>query len=418
MNPIPPPIDPAPLTNASAGVTVHNPGGLSATSHGPETITELISARARELGFVAVGVSGVARFEHAAEALERWRERGFAGEMSYLLNPKERADVAALLPGVRSVVVVAWPYPIQIAPSAKDSQEDGARDSPLVGSVAQYAQGEDYHSLIKRKLRQLADDCANWVGRTVRARACVDTAPLLEREAASRAGLGFIGKNTLMILPRIGSGVVLGELLLDVAVTPSEQPSANAHCGRCTACLSACPSQAFPEPFVLDARRCVAYLTIELSGPIPRDLRSKVGTRVFGCDVCQQVCPHNRGPANRQSATSAFSQGTVDLVAVLEQRSGDYRRLVRGTALTRASRDRLARNAVVALGNTGDSRAIPPLCRALASHPNWVVRSHAAWALGRLGGPIAQLALEGALLDADAHVQEEAQLALQELKVH
>jgi epoxyqueuosine reductase len=374
-----------------------------------------IAAAALELGFAKVGFAPIERFDEAAERLRSWLANGYHGVLSYL-EGEDRADPARLLPGAKTLVAVALSYAEPASGVPLRSQRDGRA---LSGSVARYARGEDYHLVMKQKLAALAERCSEILGRAVLSRACVDTAPLLEHEVARRAGLGFTAKSTLTIVPGVGSYVLLGELLLDVELPPSEPVAAG--CGSCRACLDACPTGAFVGAHVLDARRCISYLTIENQGPIPRELRGRLGTRVFGCDVCQEVCPFNASRAPRPRAPELTPRSTlavVDLVALLELGAAGYRKLVRRSALRRVSRDTLARNAAVALGNTRDARAAEPLARALAAHPSALVRSHAAWALGELG-PLAESArgaLEGASGDPDPLVREEARLGLERLE--
>jgi len=222
----------------------------------------------------------------------------------------------------------------------------------------------------------------------------VDTAPLLEREAARRAGIGFTAKSTLTIAPGLGSYILLGELLTDLELAPSE-PIASS-CGSCRACLDACPTAAFVDAYTLDARRCISYLTIELQGAIPRALRPLIGRWVFGCDICQEVCPFNHSPKPRPSEPELAPRRSLtdpDLVELLQITSSAYRRFVRGTALKRISRHRLQRNAAVALGNTRSPAAAEPLARALLSNPSPLVRAHCAWALGQIGTEVARSAL-------------------------
>jgi epoxyqueuosine reductase len=273
----------------------------------------------------------------------------------------------------------------------------------LGGQIARYARGPDYHRVMLDKLRTLADACATAAGRPILARPCVDSAPLLERAVAVEAGVGFVGRNTMTIVPGHGSRVVLGELLLDLALDPD--PPLQRDCEECSSCVVACPTGALVGPHRLVARRCISYLTIEFVGVIPRELRAPIGTRVFGCDACQDVCPYNDGrsedgdPGPELPAHGWTTQ--PDLSALLELGSSAHRRLVRGTCLGRVSRNRLARNAAVALGNTGDVRAVAPLARALADHTSSLVRAHAAWALGRIGGEAAITALGRVLRDGD-----------------
>jgi epoxyqueuosine reductase len=369
-----------------------------------------IRQRALDLGFARVGFAAAEPFDAARVRLRAWLEAGFEGDMAYLGEGEDRADPQALLPGVKTIVSVALPY--GGAPVALRRSRD--RDEPLVGKVARYAVGDDYHRVLKDKLALLADACSRIVGRPVSSRSCVDTAPLLERDAAARAGIGFVGKSTLVIAPGLGTYFLLGELLLDVAIDPSAPVAAA--CGRCTACLDACPTGAFVGPHVLDARRCISYLTIETKGPMPAELRTLVGTRVFGCDVCQDVCPFNASETPRPRAPELAPRPSLDapdLLNLLELSASGYRKLVRRSALRRVGKPQLQRNAAVALGNAGDPRAIPALVRSLGLDPSSLVRAHVAWALGQLGGPEAEAALEKARAgDADSGVRDEADNAL------
>ncbi len=383
---------------------------------GPPTqrlVAEQIAAAALELGFARVGFAPVTPFDEAASRLRTWLASGYHGELSYLEDGEARADPRALLPEAKTLVAVALSYAEPPKPVPLRADREGPA---LAGSIARYARGEDYHLVMKEKLAALAERCASIIGRPLATRACVDTAPLLEHEVARRAGIGFSAKSTLTIVPGLGSYVVLGELLLDLELPASEPLKAG--CGGCRACLDACPTGAFVSAHVLDARRCIAYLTIENAGPIPRELRARIGTRVFGCDVCQEVCPFNASSAPRPRAPELLPRtplAVVDLVALLELGAAGYRKLVRRSALRRVTRDTLARNAAVALGNTRDARAVAPLERALGTHRSALVRAHAAWALGALGelAASARPRLERAAeADLDADVREEARLAL------
>jgi epoxyqueuosine reductase len=240
-------------------------------------------------------------------------------------------------------------------------------------------------------------------------RVYVDTGPVLERDLAARAGLGWIGKNTMLLHPGLGSYFFIGVILTTAVLAPdSALPD---RCGTCTRCLEACPTGAFPEPYVLDARRCISYLTIEHRGSIPRDLREGLGTLAFGCDICQDVCPWNRrAPITREAAFAARDvPALTELVALGDE---EYGRRLRGSPLRRARRRGLARSAAVALGNAGDPSALPALTAAL-DDADPEVRSHAAWALGRLGGEAARAALEAAQVrETDAEVRRELTIAL------
>jgi epoxyqueuosine reductase len=354
---------------------------------------------ARELGFHRAAIVPIEP-PRRHELYAGWLADGCHGEMTYLAAPDHvasRRDLRELLAAARSLVVVALAY---------DRADPRPTGSLLRGRIARYARGEDYHLVLRDKLVALAQRIAHDLGRPVASRPCVDSAPVLEREWAERGGLGFVAKNTMLIAPGLGSYVVLGELLLDVDL-PSTAPELppRPRCGSCTACLDACPTRAFRDAYVLDARRCISYLTIEHQGPIPRELRSAIGTWVFGCDVCQEVCPFNAGvgePADPLLRARSDEHALPDLVALAGKGANQLRQLVRRTAMRRVSREVLLRNVAVALGNTGSEAAIAPLI-ALLQHRSPLVRGHAAWALGELG---AEEAL-AAHADADPDVIEE-----------
>ena len=370
------------------------------------SIAECIVQAATELGFVRTAFTPVEPMRRGREALQSWLNAGMHGSMAYMAGPADRADPSHLLEHAKTLVVVTLPH------DAGTPEQNAQR---IHGRVARYAWGRDYHRVLKERLTTLGERCSAIVGRAVASRPCVDTAPLLEREAAHRSGLGFIAKNTMLIVPGIGSYLFLGELLLDVEITAGN-PS-TPRCGDCTACLDMCPTQAFVAPHVLDARRCISYLTIELRGSIPRDLRPLIGTWVYGCDVCQEVCPFNagRGLPHDPAFHRRPDISSPDLIAWLRMTAGDYRRLTKGSPIGRAPRRQLARNAAVALGNLGDPVAIPHLIDALQSHKEALVRGHAAWALGRFSSTDASAALTAAINeDTSPEVREEAKLALEE----
>jgi epoxyqueuosine reductase len=325
----------------------------------------------------------------------------------------DRADPTALLCEARTVIVVALPYPGGAGLVTLRRE----RSRPLTGTVASYALGRDYHEVMKERLWDLAGQTAELAKRPLVARSCVDSAPLLEREAARRAGVGFVAKSTMNIVPGLGSFVLLGELLVDVDI--EESTSVDPGCGRCTACLNACPTGAFDAAYQLDARRCISYLTIEHHGVIPRHLRGPIGTRIFGCDICQDVCPYNAGAGPEGLIPEVRPRGELiaaDLVEWLELGSAAYRKLVKHSALGRAPRRVLKRNAAVALGNTKHPDAIAPLSRALSNDSSELVRGHAAWALGELFSQrpeeIRKLLIRTGQDDSDDWVREEAELAL------
>src|SRR5262245_6422268 len=337
-------------------------------------LEDRIKEQARRLGFELAGIAaatpadGFDRFLH-------WLEVGHAGEMGYMHRHAEaRRHPQAVLPGVRSVVMLGMNYkPDEPPPPAE----------PSAAQVARYARGLGYHDVLRERLNRLlgwvkgeAPGCAG--------RGVVDTAPLLERDFARRAGLGWFGKNTMLLHKRLGSYFFLGALLLDLELTPDPAHEA-AHCGTCTACLDACPTQAFPAPGQLDSRRCISYLTIELRGPVAEELRPQVGDWLFGCDVCQEVCPWNRqAPAATEPAFGPRPDlAAVDPVEILGLSEEAFRRRFRGTALMRSRRRGLLRNAALVLGNRGDPTALPALRKALVD-PEPLVREAAAWAVARI----------------------------------
>src|SRR6187551_659274 len=407
---------PQPLSEAHGadGARLHHPvSSAAARSFSAAELASHVRAAGQDLGFVRVGFAAIDPLELGAERLSTWLLAGRHAEMGYLTSGP-RHDPRQLLSEAKTLIAVALAYPASAALVPLRRAEEGP---PLTGIIARYARGEDYHDVMRKKLRRLADAVANLLGRPVLARHCVDTAPLLERAAAERAGLGFAAKSTMTIIPGVGSYVMLGELLVDAEIA-ADAPMAP-RCGACRLCLDACPTGAIVDAHVVDARRCISYLTIESSAPIPRDLRPLIGARVFGCDVCQDVCPFNASAEGKPSAPELAPRGPLtapDLIGLLELGSAGYRKLVKGTALRRTHRAQLARNAAVALGNTKDARAVIPLARAVSAHTSGLVRGHAAWALGEIGAEAREHALQvltcASEHDADAFVREEASLAL------
>ncbi len=367
-------------------------------------LTEQVKTYAREIGFDLVGVTTADPLSDHAARLRQWVAGGMHGEMAYMERHAPRAaEPAETVPGARSVVVVGLAY-------RWDAVESAAPDH-LRGHISSYAWGDDYHEVMESRLERLAGFL---IGHgAALARYYVDTGPILDRAVAYRAGLGWFGKNTMVITETgFGSYVFLGEVLTDLDLEPDEP--AEGSCGRCRICLDQCPTGAIVAPFVVDARRCISYLTIELRGWIPRELRPMMQTWVFGCDVCQDVCPHNA--LVRQGVHQEFSPRRdvpfPDLVELLDIDEAAYQERFKHSAIKRAKRQGLRRNAAVALGNLGDPRAVPALARALLDD-DAIVRGHAAWALGRIGSPQAQAALRDRLAcESDPSVREEISLAL------
>ncbi len=338
------------------------------------SLADALKAQARALGFHLVGITSPEPFPEAELDITRWLGEGHQGEMGWLNEARTRLATRPqeLLPGARSLIVVGVSYRT-VEPA----------DGPG-GRVARYAWGGDYHDAMKSRLRSLAAFLSEKAGRTVKSRTFVDDGPLVERDAAIRAGLGFRGKNTNLLTP-IGSYVFLGALLTDLELAfDSPRPK---DCGSCRLCIDACPTDALDEAYHLAAERCIAYLTIEHRGPIDADLRPKLGEWVFGCDICQEVCPYNASTRGRPSGWPEFEPrlGTrLDLPAILELDDEAFRQTFRGSPIKRAKRRGLARNAALALGNRARADARPSLERAATSDPEPVVRDAATWALERL----------------------------------
>lgn len=300
---------------------------------------------------------------------------------------KARRDPRELLDGARSALCVALQY------HPLEAQE--AVEGDLWPGVARYARGEDYHRIMGKALERLAERIETaFPG--ARSRPYVDTGPVLERELAQRAGLGSIGKNTNLLDPEAGSWFLLGELLLTLDL--EADTGFGDLCGRCTACLEACPTDALPEPYRLDSRACISYWTIEHRGPIPPEVRPTLGRWVFGCDVCQEVCPVNEAPlaAEEERLRLPAERRELGLIELLGLTRREYVERFRHSPMKRAKLEGLKRNAALAMGNSGDRRYVPALDRALREETDPTVRGHAAWALGRLGGAAAEAALERA----------------------
>jgi epoxyqueuosine reductase len=340
-------------------------------------LADSLRQKGTELGFSVVGIApavspaGVSR-------LYDWLEQGYAGEMQYL--PRRAAAYQHpdhVLAGVRSVVMVAMNYK---PPPANESNPAG-----IPARVAAYARGRtDYHDLMRERLQSMGDELHRLVP-GCRTRCVVDTAPLLEREFARLAGLGWFGKNTMLIHKRLGSFQFLGALLTDAELEP-DQPHETSHCGTCTRCLDVCPTAAFPAPGVLDARRCLSYLTIELKGPIPEDLRTGIGDWLFGCDLCQDVCPWNRKSpvATEPEFLPQPWLAPADALEILTAPDETLISRFRGTPQERTGPLRLKRNAAIVAGNSGQARALPALEHAL-QHESELVREAAAWAIRQIG---------------------------------
>ena len=361
----------------------------------PALDARLVEAQAYGLGFDLVGITTLGPAE-TAPMLDRWLERGHDADMAWIARGAgKRADTRRPVPGATSAIVVGLDY--------------GGREPS--GPVARYARGDDYHDLMVARLRALQDWMGELRGAPVPGRAYVDTGPILERDLARRAGLGWFGKNTMLINPSRGSFFFLGALLVELDLEPSAPFEAD-RCGSCTRCLDACPTGALVGPRELDARRCISYLTIELRGEIPAELRERMGGWIYGCDVCQDVCPWNRRFAQElqtpEFAPREFLAGkdARQLARdILQMTQEEFSRAFKGSPMKRTKLRGLKRNAAVVLGNVGTADDVDVLTRAL-DDPEPLVRAHAAWALDRLMRRADSGRPEAGVRSPDAHHTE------------
>ena len=386
-----------------------------------------LRVEAIRLGFQDLGICSPTASKHL-QAFRSWLDRSFHGEMAYLARPSavaRRGDLRGTMEDVRSLVVLTQNHFLPDSPEIPEN--------PSRGVISRYARGQDYHDLVKQRLQDLLEWLrtemrSRGLGGNVRGFPYVDTGPILERELGERAGLGWFGKNTMLIHPRRGSFFFLGLLLLDLPL-PADSPFEADHCGSCDACLEACPTGALlgrdnTGAPIMDARRCISYLTIELKGPIPKDLRSLMGNRVFGCDICQEVCPWNvkfAEPSEEpglQPNPDTSGSALIELMSLSDEGFGTG---FSGSSVKRAKRRGFLRNVAVALGNWGSRDAVPVLARAL-DDPEPLIRGHAAWALGQIlnrvgipgdgGFEVAEALLFRLNVEEDPWVEEELEEAL------
>jgi epoxyqueuosine reductase len=367
------------------------------------TIRDAIRAKALELGFDAVGFAKAELAPDAQENLKAFIAQGLHGEMDWMpAKADRRGDPKVLWPEAKSVVVLGLNY----------GPEDAAVDLPPErANISVYARHRDYHDVLKKKLKALG----RWIADTHKTavKVFVDTAPVMEKPLAQAAGLGWQGKHTNLVSSAFGSWLFLGEVYLDRELAP-DAPG-EARCGTCRRCLDACPTGAFPAPYRIDARRCISYLTIEHKGPIPRDLRPLIGNRIYGCDVCLDVCPWNKfAQAAAQPELKARADLTApELAALTLLDDAAFRQHFSGSPVKRIGRDRFLRNVLIAIGNSGDA-ALRPAAIPHLSDPAPLVRGAAVWALRRLSAPAEMRALAPEAADADPAVAEEWRIALAE----
>ena len=339
----------------------------------PTDLKERIKAKALELGFVLAGVTTPEPPPHYS-TFENWLAQGQHGTMNYLADERSRtrrANPLEILPECKSILVLATPY-MSPSPAGRGARGEGE------ARVASYAWGEDYHDVLPARMKELVQFIEEQAGGPIKNRYYTDTGPILERDLAQRAGIGWIGKNTCLINLKQGSYFLLSEILLDL-VLQADLPIVTDHCGTCTRCITACPTQCILPDRTLDARRCISYLTIELKDDIPTDLRPLIGDWVFGCDICQMICPWNRFAVEGDPAFGTQNP-SHSLTDELEITSQEFNQRFKRTPIKRAKRRGYLRNVAVALGNTANWHALPVLNQALED-PEPLVREHAKWAL-------------------------------------
>jgi epoxyqueuosine reductase len=378
------------------------------------TLKNSIKTEAGRLGFELFGVTTPDPPPHYAN-YEDWLHDGRHGEMSYLATERarqRRADPRQIMPECQSILVAGMRYPTPAQIFLYQDAPGGQQN----GRVAAYAWGDDYHTVLVERLQQLVAFVEFRLGNSFSYRIYTDTGPLLERELAQRAGLGWIGKNTCLINPKAGSYFLLGEVLLDIDLEP-DAPFEADRCGSCSRCLEACPTGCILPDRTIDARRCISYLTIELKGSIPTDLRPAIGNWVFGCDVCQEVCPWNQRFAGMQGDSAFDPHPDIPapiLVNELSLTPQAFNRKFVGSPVKRAKRGGYLRNVAVALGNTLDPSCVPALANVLKHEGKPLVRKHAAWALGQIGGSAAYQSLQAAYRsETDPGVREAILSALE-----
>jgi len=338
-----------------------------------DDLTGWLNTEARRLGFDAVGIAPADEAWPAAERLEAFVEAGYHGSMAWMQDTLERRKTpTAMWPEARSAIVVGMNYGPDIDPL-------GVLERPDLAGVSVYAKGSDYHDVLKKRLKQLARGFVARSGQQVKV--FVDTAPLMEKPLAAKAGLGWQGKHTNLVSRGFGSWLFLGVMLTD-AVLPGDAEEVD-HCGSCRACLDICPTDAFPQPYQLDARRCIAYLTIEHHGPIPHEFRRQIGNRIYGCDDCLAVCPWNKFAvqSREQALWARLELQYLKLADLIELDDAAFRTLFAGSPIKRIGRNRFIRNVLIGIGNSGDRNFLTEKFFACLADPDATVRATAVWAL-------------------------------------
>jgi len=373
-----------------------------------QALTDRVKLLARMHGLAVTAITTADPFPELADHLDKHIAEGHMAGLDWFTSERAHfaSDVRNLQPGAVSILSVAIAY----WPGPTEKPDDGF----VRGRISRYAWGKDYHRVIKRRIKSLQSALEAELGRELDTRRLVDTARIVERAVAARAGLGWYGKHSCLIVPGHGSWVLLGELVLDLDLVPDQALDRN--CGRCTICIDRCPTGAIVAPYTVHAPSCISYLTIELREAIPRELRSQMGDWVYGCDVCQEVCPYTGAAQiidDDELRPKSIDNAYPSLHWLLTMAPEEFGATYYGTAVPRAKRRGLARNAAVALGNIGTDADIPILASTLARHNEPLVRGHAAWALGRLGTEASRRALDRSLrTDPDPCVLAEVRAAL------
>ncbi|MGP9819771.1 tRNA epoxyqueuosine(34) reductase QueG [Salinarimonas sp. NSM] len=373
---------------------------MKAERPSPERLKQHLSERARALGFDALAVTRPDAVPDLGPRLAAWLEAGHQGTMGWMADTAaRRADPRALWPQVRSIVMLGMSY----GPDEDPLQAVRRRTR---AAISVYAQGRDYHDVIKGRLKELAGVLASRAAAEVKV--FVDTAPVMEKPLAQAAGLGWQGKHTVLLSRELGNWLFLGAIFTTADIPP-DAPERD-HCGSCRRCLDACPTDAFPAPYVLDSRRCISYLTIEHAGPIPEDLRAGIGNRVYGCDDCLAVCPWNKfaQAAREQKLVARRDLASLPLADLARLDDAAFRALFAGTPIKRTGRDRFVRNVLIAVGNSGE-RALADVARERLDDASPLVRGMAVWALARLLPEAGFAALRTARLDAETDTDVRAE---------
>lgn len=351
-----------------------------------QDLKQSIKDKARQLGFILAGVTTPEPPPHYS-AFENWLTQDHHGTMNYLADERSRtrrANPLEILPECKSILVLAMPYNPPSRAERSDSEDEAGRwaGNEVGARIASYAHGNDYHDILPARMKELVQFMEEQVGGPIKNRWYTDTGPILERDLAQRAGIGWIGKNSCLINPKQGSYFLLSEIFLDLALEP-DSSFVSDHCGTCTRCIQACPTDCILPNRTLDARRCISYLTIELKDDIPIELREKIGDWVFGCDICQMVCPWNRFAPEGDSAF-ADKEPPHSLTEELTLTPQAFNQRFKRTPIQRAKRRGYLRNVAVVLGNTGDMHALPVLRQNALNDKEPMIREHANWAIEQI----------------------------------